>query len=77
LIDKKRRVTRYSQRSSIHGYSPHSTGLNGHSGSVATNENLGWVFMGVSTEAFTAENEYLGPFNGHVNGSLVMKELHK
>lgn len=32
--------------------------------------------MGDSLGAF-GEQSYLGPFNGHVNGSLVMKELHE
>jgi hypothetical protein len=36
----------------------------------------GWIYQGVSTEAFNHES-YLGPFNGHINGGLVMKELHR
>ncbi|KAJ9643598.1 hypothetical protein H2199_004277 [Coniosporium tulheliwenetii] len=36
----------------------------------------GWNYQGVSTDAFTEEKQYLGPFHGHVNGALVMKELH-
>jgi hypothetical protein len=39
-------------------------------------ERATWVFMGDSLGAF-GEESYLGPFNGHVNGSLVMKELHE
>ncbi|KAK3312168.1 hypothetical protein B0H66DRAFT_485841, partial [Apodospora peruviana] len=34
-----------------------------------------WNYFGVSTDAF-GQNAYLGPFNGHVNGSCIMKELH-
>jgi len=34
-----------------------------------------WNYFGNSTDAFGA-NAYLGPFNGHVNGSCIMKELH-
>jgi hypothetical protein len=37
----------------------------------------GWIYQGVSTDAFTNEMSYLGPFNGHINGAIVMKELHK
>ncbi|EPE30986.1 hypothetical protein GLAREA_03953 [Glarea lozoyensis ATCC 20868] len=39
-------------------------------------QKQGWVYQGVSTEAFSDES-YLGPFNGHVNGGLIMKEIHK
>ncbi|ERF76404.1 hypothetical protein EPUS_06962 [Endocarpon pusillum Z07020] len=38
---------------------------------------IGWIFQGMSTNAFEQETAYLGPWNGHVNGALVMKELHK
>lgn len=38
---------------------------------------FGWIFQGKSTDAFVEETAYLGPWNGHVNGALVMKELHK
>jgi hypothetical protein len=34
-----------------------------------------WNYFGKSMDAFGA-SEYLGPFNGHVNGSCIMKELH-
>ncbi|KAK3368704.1 hypothetical protein B0H63DRAFT_529067 [Podospora didyma] len=34
-----------------------------------------WNLFGSSTEAF-GERAYLGPFNGHVNGAIIMKELH-
>jgi hypothetical protein len=34
-----------------------------------------WIYLGDSTDAFDEHKSYLGPFNGHVNGSLVMKEL--
>lgn len=37
----------------------------------------GWVYMGRSSEAFSKEKSYLGPFNGHVNGTPIMKELHQ
>lgn len=43
------------------------------------NENLqlqGWNFFGESKDAF-GPNAYLGPFNGHVNGACIMKEIHK
>ncbi|GAB7356936.1 hypothetical protein MBLNU459_g7782t1 [Dothideomycetes sp. NU459] len=35
-----------------------------------------WIFNGDSMGAF-GDQSYLGPFNGHVNGSLVMKELKR
>ncbi|KAK4158963.1 hypothetical protein QBC43DRAFT_348297 [Cladorrhinum sp. PSN259] len=35
-----------------------------------------WNYFGKSMDAFGA-NEYLGPFNGHVNGCCIMKELHR
>ncbi|KAL4860700.1 hypothetical protein BDV12DRAFT_204775 [Aspergillus spectabilis] len=34
-----------------------------------------WVYQGSSWDAFDAEKSYLGPFNGHINGVVVMKEL--
>jgi hypothetical protein len=36
----------------------------------------GWNYFGRSSDAFGA-NAYLGPFNGHVNGACIMKEIHK
>ncbi|RYP08742.1 hypothetical protein DL765_008687 [Monosporascus sp. GIB2] len=35
-----------------------------------------WNYFGKSMDAFGA-SEYLGPFNGHVNGCCIMKELHR
>lgn len=35
-----------------------------------------WNYFGSSMDAF-GPNSYLGPFNGHVNGACIMKELHK
>ena len=35
-----------------------------------------WTYFGESMDAF-GRSEYLGPFNGHVNGACVMKELHR
>ena len=35
-----------------------------------------WIYQGASADAF-GQYSYLGPFNGHVNGSLLMKELRK
>ena len=40
----------------------------------------GWVYLCSSEDAFDASKTgkaYLGPLNGHVNGGLVMKEIHK
>ncbi|EAQ84601.1 hypothetical protein CHGG_08615 [Chaetomium globosum CBS 148.51] len=34
-----------------------------------------WNYFGKSMDAFGA-SEYLGPFNGHVNGACIMKEMH-
>jgi hypothetical protein len=28
-------------------------------------------------DAFGDTDEYLGPFNGHVNGACIMKEIHQ
>ncbi|KXJ88669.1 hypothetical protein Micbo1qcDRAFT_99409, partial [Microdochium bolleyi] len=36
----------------------------------------GWNYFGRSRDAF-GPNSYLGPFNGHVNGACIMKEIHK
>ena len=37
-----------------------------------------WIYQGNSFDAFTDnssyDSAYLGPFNGHVNGALIMKE---
>ncbi|KAF8453889.1 hypothetical protein BDZ91DRAFT_853126 [Kalaharituber pfeilii] len=38
---------------------------------------LGWVYQGRSSDAFKEETSYVGPFGGHVNGAVVMKELQK
>lgn len=40
------------------------------------NDNFGWNYFGESKDAFGL-NAYLGPFNGHVNGACIMKEIHK
>ncbi|KAI9655095.1 MAG: hypothetical protein M1821_005578 [Bathelium mastoideum] len=44
-------------------------------------EFRGWIYQGSSYDAFTDgqadDSSYLGPFNGHVNGTVIMKELHK
>jgi hypothetical protein len=37
--------------------------------------NQSWTYFGESMDAFGSA-EYLGPFNGHVNGAPIMKELH-
>ncbi|KAF4493251.1 hypothetical protein FAGAP_10633 [Fusarium agapanthi] len=38
----------------------------------------GWVYLCSSIDAFDAPGKaYLGPLNGHVNGGIVMKEIHK
>ena len=37
---------------------------------------IGWVYQGQSLDAFSEHDSYLGPFNGHVNGACIMKELH-
>ncbi|KAL7813367.1 hypothetical protein V8C26DRAFT_405712 [Trichoderma gracile] len=37
--------------------------------------NQSWTYFGESMDAF-GPAEYLGPFNGHVNGAPIMKELH-
>lgn len=34
-----------------------------------------WVYAGNSTHAFAEGSRGRGPFDGHVSGSLVMKEL--
>jgi hypothetical protein len=45
-------------------------------------ENVkGWTYQGNSFDAFTDnssnDSSYIGPFNGHVNGACIMKELHE
>ncbi|KAK1676263.1 hypothetical protein BDP55DRAFT_551337 [Colletotrichum godetiae] len=38
----------------------------------------GWVYLCSSMDAFDAPGKaYLGPLNGHVNGGIIMKEIHK
>lgn len=38
----------------------------------------GWVYLCSSMDAFDAPGKaYMGPLNGHVNGGIVMKEIHK
>ena len=38
----------------------------------------GWIYLCSSMDAFDAPGKaYLGPLNGHVNGGIVMKEIHK
>ncbi|KAK6352357.1 hypothetical protein TWF730_009186 [Orbilia blumenaviensis] len=36
-----------------------------------------WTYNGKSSDAFNKDTEYLGPFNGHVNGAVIMKELQQ
>ena len=36
----------------------------------------GWIYQGQSNDAFSDADQYLGPFNGHVNGACIMKEIH-
>ncbi|EON68666.1 hypothetical protein W97_07924, partial [Coniosporium apollinis CBS 100218] len=62
------RVFRYYSRNEV--LSDQAKSPNGRS-------HKGWIYQGVSTDAFTEDKSYLGPLHGHVNGALVMKELHK
>ncbi|KAI8715144.1 Tyrosinase-Cu-bd domain-containing protein [Fusarium sp. LHS14.1] len=39
-------------------------------------EYQAWNYFGHSQDAF-GDASYLGPFNGHVNGACIMKELHE
>ncbi|RSL99875.1 hypothetical protein CDV31_012009 [Fusarium ambrosium] len=39
-------------------------------------EYQAWNYFGHSRDAF-GDASYLGPFNGHVNGACIMKELHE
>jgi hypothetical protein len=41
-----------------------------------TNEP-GWLYFGCSKDAFKIDTQGKGPFCGHVNGALVMKELER
>jgi hypothetical protein len=41
------------------------------------NKENEWWWLGNSWNAFKDETRYKGPFDGHVNGSLVMKELNR
>jgi hypothetical protein len=40
------------------------------------NEPSTWNYFGESMDAF-GDFSYLGPFNGHVNGACIMKEMRK
>ena len=42
---------------------------------IGTPEKAHWQYHGCSKDAFEQDSRYLGPFCGHVNGALVMKEL--
>ncbi|CAM1503616.1 Fc.00g012070.m01.CDS01 [Cosmosporella sp. VM-42] len=45
---------------------------------IAHKGEHGWVYLCSSMDAFAEDGKaYLGPLNGHVNGGLVMKEIHK
>ncbi|KAL3444584.1 hypothetical protein BJX65DRAFT_283185 [Aspergillus insuetus] len=54
---------------------------NGHTfrfysrGSPQGNSQSAWIYQGSSWDAFDPQKAYLGPFNGHINGAVVMKEL--
>ncbi|KAK4224652.1 hypothetical protein QBC38DRAFT_12997 [Podospora fimiseda] len=48
----------------------------GHTFRFYQRDSFGWNFFGNSLDAF-GRNAYLGPFNGHVNGAVVMKELRE
>ena len=37
----------------------------------------GWIYFGKSEDAFDDSTAYLGAFNGHVNGTCMMKEIHE
>ncbi|OJJ76862.1 hypothetical protein ASPBRDRAFT_201942 [Aspergillus brasiliensis CBS 101740] len=39
-------------------------------------QNRKWTYQANSSNAFSDDMSYLGPFNGHVNGACIMKELH-
>ncbi|KAH7139609.1 hypothetical protein B0J13DRAFT_447504, partial [Dactylonectria estremocensis] len=41
---------------------------------VVSSTTQAWTYFGNSWDAF-GPNAYLGPFNGHVNGACIMKEL--
>ncbi|KAF2225804.1 hypothetical protein BDZ85DRAFT_307780 [Elsinoe ampelina] len=47
--------------------------INGPDGQPTTVQ--AWNYFGNSMDAF-GPSSYLGPFNGHVNGAVIMKELH-
>ncbi|KAJ0426754.1 hypothetical protein BJY00DRAFT_306749 [Aspergillus carlsbadensis] len=44
-------------------------------GSPQANNQSAWIYQGSSWDAFDPQKAYLGPFNGHFNGAVVMKEL--
>ena len=47
-------------------------------GNVIGQDNVrGWIYHGQSNDAFSDADQYLGPFNGHVNGACIMKEIHQ
>ncbi|CAF9937153.1 MAG: hypothetical protein HETSPECPRED_010578 [Heterodermia speciosa] len=57
-------TTKDYQRDSVNDIQSHATNV------------IGWVYQGQSLDAFNEHDSYLGPFNGHVNGACIMKELH-
>ena len=57
-------IAKESQRDNVNDIQNHVTDV------------IGWVYQGQSLDAFSEHDSYLGPFNGHVNGACIMKELH-
>ena len=51
--------------------------FDGQQRDIVQKDTSGWVFHGESMDAFGELDQYLGPFNGHVNGACIMKEIHQ
>ena len=40
-------------------------------------DTSGWIFQREPMSTFRDLDQYLGPFNGYVNGACIMKEIHQ
>ncbi|KAH8144489.1 uncharacterized protein LAJ45_11500 [Morchella importuna] len=70
----KRRLNFYERVRNTTGYSASQTASNKYA-EKEDNSPAVWHYLGSSFDAFSADTEGRGPFCGHVNGALVMKEL--
>ncbi|KAH8105193.1 hypothetical protein BXZ70DRAFT_510162 [Cristinia sonorae] len=56
-------------------WDPHAFGRNRGMARFYQRNRQGWIYFGDSTHAFNSATAELGPFDGHVGGGIIMKEL--